>query len=1332
MSRRRRLLLAAGCVMAGLLIASVAAGVVLVRSDWFREKVRLRLVEEVERASGGRVELGAFHFDWRSLTARAERFTLHGTEVVGEAPFVVLEKVEIGLRIISALKRDVDVASIRVERPAVNIVVDEDGNNNIPKPKLRRTGGGTVLEDLLKLEAGLLDVKDGTFRYGDTSFPVNIHAEGVKVGLAYDRSGPRYEGDLLAKSLDVSVPGVNRFTAAIDAAVTLEKNAIRSRRVNVKVRDSSAEVSGSLEDLRTPRLEVRGKASMTARDIVALFGLPIGSVGRASGEGVFHWSRANSYQVDGSVSGSGLTMGKGRWRINGAALRAAFHAAPSVIEARRLELRSNEGEFSGDVTLRDWHGLAASGEVRRVSLQRLAEMAGEAGIVWQGNISGLVNMRARVDADRISAVSGGARLVIAREEGASHPVDGIVDVELDQQNRKLNFRNSSLASASTRFRADGNLSEKLTFEFDTNDVTDLALVTRLAGIDKPLPFALRNGALSFRGSASGGITAPRVEGHLAATRLEVENRMIDAVAADVKASASMLAVSALSARQNGMELQGSGQIALENWKVEDSGAVAASLSLRNAKIAPLLAASGAAAPIDGIATINATVKGTAGDPRAELRMQVEQPSLWGEKLDALSGSLRIDARGIEVLSSSAALGEARLRLEGAYEHAAGDWKAGKLRFNITTPQIQLSAIRPAKDNLPALKGTLSVRAQGTGRLEKGEFSLTGLTASVASRNLSLLGKQVGSASLEATSNGERMSATASVTISGSKLSGSASMELSGKNALKGEMVLEPVLYSTVQDLLGGAKTAGPAFSGIMEGRISFSGALRELDKLSGTAVISRVEVKPAAVVETIAKQPPLDLTLRNNGPVRLSFQGSAIRIEAAHFVATDTNLTVEGGLSGSAKSPWDLKLKGALNLAILRSFNPELKVSGTSVMDATMRGSLSQPALSGRLEVKNASAFLADLPNGIENANGVLTFDKNRVAIQEIKAQSGGGDIALRGFISIGGRELTYRLQADAKNVRVRYPEGVSTTLDANLRYTGTYSKSLLSGTATLVRSGFNAKTDFGGLFAASAKPVGGPPTTSEFLRGLQIDVNVGTANDFQLVTSYTRNVQTDARLQLRGTAARPSLLGRIVINEGDIDFFGSRYKVNRAEVNFYNPTAIEPVLDADLETKVRAVTVNITLTGTPDRLRTSYRSDPPLASSEIIALLTVGRSPDSVRTAPVSAGGSDSAGGGTSGALLGQVLSTSVSGALQKFFGVSRVKIDPRAIGVDGNPQAQLTLEQQISRDVTLTYATSLQDAQQQVVRVEWNVSKQWSAVAVRDQYGIFGIDFYYKKRLK
>ena len=80
----------------------------------------------------------------------------------------------------------------------------------------------------------------------------------------------------------------------------------------------------------------------------------------------------------------------------------------------------------------------------------------------------------------------------------------------------------------------------------------------------------------------------------------------------------------------------------------------------------------------------------------------------------------------------------------------------------------------------------------------------------------------------------------------------------------------------------------------------------------------------------------------------------------------------------------------------------------------------------------------------------------------------------------------------------------------------------------------------------------------------------------------------------------------------------------------------------------------------------------------------------------------------------------------------MSRIKIDPQLIGVDNTPETHVTIEQQISRNITLTYVTNLARTQQQIVRVEWNFQPYWSVYAVRDSNGVFGLDFVYRRRFK
>ena len=82
---------------------TLLAGVLILRSDWFHEKVRARIVETVETATGGRVELGGFQFDWRRMRVEVQAFTIHGTEPAARPPLLHADSIALGLKSVSAL-----------------------------------------------------------------------------------------------------------------------------------------------------------------------------------------------------------------------------------------------------------------------------------------------------------------------------------------------------------------------------------------------------------------------------------------------------------------------------------------------------------------------------------------------------------------------------------------------------------------------------------------------------------------------------------------------------------------------------------------------------------------------------------------------------------------------------------------------------------------------------------------------------------------------------------------------------------------------------------------------------------------------------------------------------------------------------------------------------------------------------------------------------------------------------------------------------------------------------------------------------------------------------
>jgi translocation and assembly module TamB len=151
------------------------------------------------------------------------------------------------------------------------------------------------------------------------------------------------------------------------------------------------------------------------------------------------------------------------------------------------------------------------------------------------------------------------------------------------------------------------------------------------------------------------------------------------------------------------------------------------------------------------------------------------------------------------------------------------------------------------------------------------------------------------------------------------------------------------------------------------------------------------------------------------------------------------------------------------------------------------------------------------------------------------------------------------------------------------------------------------------------------------------------------------------------------------------------------------------------------------------DKLKLTYHSDPPLEFQQLIALLAAGTTPttDPViasQQPPAAQQSFEQAGAST---VLGQAVANPVSGRLQRLFGVSQLSIAPQIVGAtSNNPQATLTLQQQITHNITFTYIQDTSQSTPSGIRIEWTINPRYSVVAQRDIFGEFAIDLFYKKR--
>ena len=315
------------------------------------------------------------------------------------------------------------------------------------------------------------------------------------------------------------------------------------------------------------------------------------------------------------------------------------------------------------------------------------------------------------------------------------------------------------------------------------------------------------------------------------------------------------------------------------------------------------------------------------------------------------------------------------------------------------------------------------------------------------------------------------------------------------------------------------------------------------------------------------------------------------------------------------------------------------------------------------------------------------------------------------------------------QDVRLRYPPGVSAMANTDLHFVGSSAASTLSGEIIVTKLAMTPGFDFGGYLDRSQSSAMAP--TNRLLNRIRLDVHIATTPELQMQTASVR-LSGDADLHLRGTAAKPAILGRADIIEGEVQFNGTKYRLERGDITFINPVTTTPVLDLQATTRVQDYDITLNLNGQIDRPNVTYRSEPPLPTSDIIGLLAFGQASEESSQLNQSQSAFNSE---TSNAILSAALNATVSNRVQKLFGVSRIKIDPQGFTTETSSTQTgpaVTIEQQVKNNLTLTYTTNVAGASQQLIQVEYNITRNVSIVAVRDQNGVVSFDVRVRQRKK
>jgi translocation and assembly module TamB len=1282
-----------------------ATGWILLRTDWFREQLRRRVAAELERATGSRVELAALQFDPSRWHLRLEGLRVRGTEPPGQPPLFQVDAVEIDLHIASFVRRDIDVAALRVVRPQIHVLVGPDGSTNFPERADPR--GRVFTEPLLDLAVGRFEVQGGALWWNDQRYGLDGKMSDLRAHVGYSPQGA-YDGSLSSGRVTVSSAGRLPPVERLQTRFRLLRDRIELSELAANTPHSSFRARGAATRLRHPRWEVAYEAIADARDLSAAplregrFRLE----GEAEGEG-------SGWATRGKVSAEQLAVADGAYRLSGVAAAGDYAAGARGFQLDPLTVHVLGGRWKGRVSYQQ-DRLQAEGRVEGLRFEEAAAALSTGArplreLGWTGVVQGSTKIQTRWPASaRTVSLEADLTLGEGRATGAARASYRGPQGELDLAELRLVTPDTNLAASGriTR-RAD----TAIRFHLRTarlEELTRVAFAATGRKIESPIRLEAPAGV---QGSLSGAIERPRVSATLETGPFLHQDRRWDAFRGQVEWSYEQVRLTAGRLVKGRAVISVSGSARLQEGAWTEQSPIEAEVGVRDTQMEDLLVLAGASLPATGAVTAQFRLKGTQQEPRGAGSLELRRGTLWQEPFDSLRTTLLLEGREVRASNLRVVKGKGVLSGNGAYHT-----ERRTFRFDARGERLWSSRA--------PWEGTAAFAFAGSGRLGA-DGSVQALTADGAAQlqDLSIEGRKLGTVTATARATAEKLHLELLSSAFGSKFTGKAEVGVHSPFPLSGNVEFQGL---DLAQALAAAEVRENRVTGVADGSFTFAGQARNLEGATAQGRVTRLELNlPAG-------DPQRPRSLKSAAPLTWRLAGRKFTLDDARLTGEGTDLRASGTVGLGKDWPLQIAVSGSLNLAVLSTVRTGLEVTGLSALNVSVGGTAREPNLSGRLDIREAGFASEELPLGLSRVNGIITFSRRRATIQKMTAEAGGGEVTFTGDAEIGAGLVSYRLRTQARNVRLRYPRGLSSLLDATLTLAGANQRSRLEGHIEITRAGTRSSVDLASLIAALKEPPR-TPSANEWLQGTQLNVTIESSPDVRYDTALARNLQADVAMRLRGTLLNPALLGRMNITQGEVEFQGTRYTLNRGEISFSNPFRIEPVLNLDLETRVSGYDILLTLIGPLQKINVTYRSDPPLTFNELVTLLAVGRAPtidptlvaqQTSQARAMTQIGAD--------ALIGQAITSPVTGRLQRFFGVSRLKLDPDVLGAEGNATARVTLEQQVGRDVTFTYTYNLASAQEQIIRVRWSINREWSLEAIRDQNGLVGLDVLYKKRFR
>ena len=1295
----------------GLVVLLSIAVIGLLQNEAFRQYLLRIAHSKLTEAAGVELRVRDFSVHWSGINPAVDMYdvVVEGAAPHQNPPLLQVDHLSVGVQIVSLFSQTWYLKNIAIDHPVVHVFVADTGDTNLPKPK----SSGQSQTSVFDLGIRHVMLGKGEVYYNDQKSALDADLHNLQFESRFDPGPKRYSGGLGYTDGKIHFQNLNPMVHKFEAEFDATPDTFTIKRATLTSGASQFSISATMNDYAHPKVTAAYQSSLDTgelRQILKDATLPVGVV-KLAGSGRFE-SDPNkpvieTLALDGNLSSSGLLIHTTTINTFVRDVSARYKLENGDAEVHDLKAGVLGGGLNGSFTMHDVTGAqqsevhAALNNIALAALQSLANARAAQNFHVGGTANAKVDATWRKTFDTLSAHTDATLkgTISPKTARSPFPVDGEIHARYSASSQEVSLERSFFRLPQTFVHLNGTVSQRSTglqVQFQSNDLGEIETVAEAFGATTA-PLGL-GGTATFTGTVRGSTETPQINGNLSAASLKVKGTEWRTLRMNVDASPSHVNVqnADIVPANNRGRIAFNGSVGLDHWSYKESNPIQVDLNASQLDLASLKNLAGVQTPMTGTLGARVSIHGSQLNPIGQGNVTLTQATISDEPIRSVN--VTFQGTGDEL--------RARLALQMAAGNAQGAFtyfpKRKGYDAQLQAAGIHLDQFQTLRARNIQVAGTLNLNATGSGT-----FDDPGLQLTLQVPQLQVQNQTINGVSLQANVANHVANVALDSQTMNTFVRGHGTVNLRGPYETDATFDTSAISLQPVFAMVMPAQAAD--MTGETELHARIRGPLEDKTRLDAHLTIPRLSIAYKDKIQLGAQQ-----------PIQADYSSGVLTLQKTTIRGTGTDLQLQGTIPVTGNAPMSLLALGTIDLSIAQILNPDVTTTGQIQLNVNGYGARTNPDVQGEIKIVDASFAGDDIPIGLQNGNGILRLTTNRLEIAQFRGNVSGGTLTATGGVTYRPA-LQFNLALAGNGIRTLFPAGVREGIDTNLTLTGSPQSALLRGQVRLTELSFSPSFDFSDIagLAGGGSATGAAPGT--FAQNLGLDITVQSTNDLNLRSSQL-SLQGAANLRVRGTAADPTLLGRVNVTGGDLIFRGNRYVLQPSSLDFINPYQIEPRVNLSVDTRVQEYTIHMLFRGTTDRLRTTYTSEPALPPSGIINLLVFGKTTEAAEANPTPGNlGAES--------LIASSVSSQVTSRIEKIAGISQLSIDPVLGGNQQNPGARVTIQQRVTGNLFVTFATDATSTDREVIKLEYQATPRVSLSGTRDQNGGFAFDVRIKK---